>query len=384
MTKRLSGTVAVVTGASSGIGRATALELSKHGVNLILAARRSNLLEDVAKECRKSGSHAIVVPTEISDPSAVEKLANRAVREFGDFDIWINNAGVTTIGPFQDVPLEEDRRVIEVNVLGYIYGAKQAIRHFIRRGKGTLINVASIAGRLSEPYSTAYTASKHAVRGLGLSLRQELWLEDKRNIHVCTVLPAVIDTPLFQHAGNHTGHPIKAMPPVYPASQVAEAIIQLIESPQDEVFVGRPAKMFSTAESLIPWRTHKQLAKAVQKKHVREDLYAEPTGGNLFAPTSDKHKISGGWHRESSTPLGISTLFGVGALAAAALLTLLRNSEGVRRTATVTAFPGQKRRSQDRPVAVNETVSRREQGLDRTIADTFPSSDPPSSIPNPY
>jgi short-subunit dehydrogenase len=384
MAKKVSGRVAIITGASSGIGRATALELSKSGMNLVLAARRSNLLEDVAKECRKAGAHAIAVPTEISDPAAVEMLAAKAIREFGDFDIWINNAGVTTIGRFQDVPQEEDRRVIEVNVLGYLYGAKQAIRHFIRRGKGTLINVSSIVGKLSEPYSSAYTASKHAVRGLGLSLRQELWLEKHQNIHVCTVLPAVIDTPLFQHAGNHIGHPIKAMPPVYSAGEVARAILHLIETPQDEVFVGRSAKMMNTAESMIPWQTHKQLAKAIDKKHFHEALYVEPDAGNLFEPMQDKHKVSGGWHKERSKPSGISALFGIAALASAAAIAWLKNSGSSRRTATVTRFPEQPESTpQSRPLAVNETALRRERGLDRTIADTFPTSDPPSSIPNP-
>ncbi len=383
MAKRLSGMIAVVTGASSGIGRATALALSKRGVDVVLAARRKDLLEDLAKECRKNGSRAISVPTEVSDLTAVESLAIRALREFGDFDIWINNAGVTTIGRFQDVPMEEDRRLIETNLLGYMYGAKQAIRHFLRRGKGILINVSSVAGKLAEPYSAAYTASKHAIRGLGLSLRQELSLENKREIHVCTVLPATIDTPLFQHAGNHMGHPIKAMPPVYPASQVAETIIDLIETPRDEVLVGSSAKTMNTAESIIPWQTHKQLAKSVQKKHQQKELYAESTSGNLFYPVRDKHKVSGGWQEENSSALGITALMGLGALASIVALSLLRTSDTSRSTATVTQFPRHDHRaSQELPIAVND-LSRREQALDKTIEDSFPTSDPPSSLPNP-
>lgn len=389
MAKKLSGRVAVITGASSGIGRATALELSKLGVNLALAARRKDLLEDLAKECRKSEVQAVAVPTDVSDPGAMEALAIRTLREFGDFDIWINNAGVTTIGRFQDVPMEEDRCLIETNLLGYLYGAKQAIRYFTHRGSGILINVSSIAGKLAEPYSAAYTASKHGIRGLGLSLRQELWLEGKQDIHVCTVLPAVIDTPLFQHAGNHMGHLIKAMPPVYPASQVAETIVELIETPQEEVLVGSSAKAMNASESTIPWQTHKQLAKAVQKKHQYEDLYSGPTSGNLFHPLQDKQKVSGGWQRENSSGFGISAaLLGLGAMASIAAISLLRASGSPRKTATVTPFPRQSSRSvQNRPLAVNDLSgreqARREQGLDQTIEDSFPTSDPPSSIPNP-
>lgn len=390
MAKKLFGMVAVVTGASSGIGRATALELSRQGVDLVLAARRKNMLEDVAKECRREGVRAIAVPTEITDQRAVESLAASALREFGNFDIWVNNAGVTNIGRFQDIPIEEDRRLIEVNVLGYFYGAKQAIRQFTKTGKGILINIASIAGKLSEPYSAAYTASKHAIRGLGLSLRQELWLEGKQDIHVCTVLPAVIDTPLFQHAGNHIGHPIKAMPPVYSATDVADAVLDLIRNPQQEVLVGTSAKAMSTLESVMPWQTHKQLAETVRRKHMREDLYSEASSGNLFHPINDKHKVSGGWSKENRSHLGVSTLLGFGALASVAALSLLKPSSSRTRGASVTPFPErqQQNSSEQRARAVNEgpAVSQetgRERGLDKTIADSFPTSDPPSSIPNP-
>lgn len=384
MANRLLGMVAVITGASSGIGRATALELSRQGVNLVLAARRKNMLDDVVRECRREGVRAIAVPVDIADERAVELLATNALQEFGSFDIWINNAGVTSIGRFHDIPIEEDRRLIEVNVLGYLYGAKQAIRHFVQNGKGTLINVASIAGKLAEPYSTAYTASKHAIRGLGLSLRQELWLEGKENIHVCTVLPAVIDTPLFQHAGNHMGHPIKAMPPVYPATDVADTILDLIRNPQDEVLVGTSAKAMNAMETVMPWQTHKQLAEQVHKKHQREDLHAETTSGNLFQPAKDKYKVSGGWEKENKSALTTPALFGLGALASAVAITWLKTAATNRSRAVITPFPEQTQVTmQERPMAVNEGPISREKGLDKTIADTFPTSDPPSTIPNP-
>lgn len=384
MAKKLSETVAVITGASSGIGRATALELSKQGASLVLAARRKDLLEKLTKECKKHGCRAIAVETDVTKEEDVGALALQALREFGAFDVWINNAGVTTVGRFQDVPIEEDRRLIETNVLGYIYGAKYAIKHFHRRGRGTLINVSSIAGKLSEPYSASYTASKHAIRGLSLSLRQELWLEGNQNIHVCTVMPAVIDTPLFQHAGNHMGHPLKAMPPVYPATDVAETIVDLIHSPQDEVFVGTSGKVMNATESVMPWQTHKQLAKTVEKKHQKQDLYAEASSGNLFEPMAAGRTVSGGWQKENRSGFGSSLLLGLGVLASAAAVSVVRSSGSIRRSATVTPFPGSDRQdAQNLPMAVNDVSVRREHGLDKTLSDSFPNSDPPSTLPNP-
>jgi NADP-dependent 3-hydroxy acid dehydrogenase YdfG len=161
--------VVVLTGASSGIGRATAHVLARRGARLVLAARDAAALEGVANECKELGSTAIVVPTDVTDARAVRDLAESALSQFGTMDVWINNVGVGAVGRYDLVPLESHRRVIESNLLGHMHGSHVALTHFRRRRRGTLINMISIGGWLSAPYAAAYTASKFALKGFGQS-----------------------------------------------------------------------------------------------------------------------------------------------------------------------------------------------------------------------
>lgn len=182
---RIKNSVVVITGAASGIGRATALRFARRRTSLVLASRRVEALESLVAECAALGSRAIAVPTDTSDHDAVQELASRAVEEFGRIDVWVNNAAVSFFSPFLEVPLRDFERVIDVNVMGYVYGARAALERMQDQGSGVLVNVASIVGEVPQPYTSAYSVSKAAVRALGVSLRSELTLDRKKHIHVC-------------------------------------------------------------------------------------------------------------------------------------------------------------------------------------------------------
>jgi short-subunit dehydrogenase len=298
MPRKLRDSVVVITGASSGIGRAAALEFAEKGATLLLAARREDALREVAHECELRGARAQAVPTDVTKEDEVRNLARRAVESYGRIDVWVNNAAVSLFGRFEETPPEDYRRVIETNVFGYIHGARAVLPYFREQGSGVLLNVSSIVGKTGQPYTSAYVASKSAIIGLSTSLRQEL--RDEKHIHVCTVLPASIDTPLFQQAGNYTGRATKAPNPVTDPETVAKAIVSAAKSPKREVVTGIGGRMMLMQWRSMPGFVERSIAMQVEKDHF-QDLPAPPTQGNLFRPMPEWAKVSGGWREQAPT-----------------------------------------------------------------------------------
>jgi NAD(P)-dependent dehydrogenase (short-subunit alcohol dehydrogenase family) len=299
MPRKIADSVVVITGASSGIGRATALAFAREGAAVVLAARRAEALHELARECEGLGARAVAVPTDVTDEAAVQALAERAQEEFGSLDVWVNNAGVTVFGRFDETPTDQFRRVIETDLFGYVHGARAALLVFRRKGGGVLVNVASMVSWVPTPYASAYAAAKFAVRALGQSLRQELLVEGTKGVHVITVMPATFDTPLFQHSGNHTGRNVKAMPPVYPAEQVARAILRNVRRPRPEIPVGNSARIFTLSARMAPGLTEALAARMVDRQHLGDTPTAS-TPGNLFEPLPETTGISGGWEGKRS------------------------------------------------------------------------------------
>lgn len=277
MELKLSEAIVVITGASSGIGQATALRIAKRGGTLVLAARRQEALEKVARKCRDLGGKAIVVPTDVTNEDEIKALAERALQSFGRIDVWINNAGVYMLSRFENTPADAFRRVMETNFFGYVNGARAVLPQFRRQGHGTLINISSVLGKIGSPLATAYASSKFAVTGFSECLRNEQ--RDMPEIHVCTILPATIDTPIFQHAANYTGREIQALPPVHRVVDVAKAIVRCIREPEDEVFVGLPKPVAALAR-MAPGLTSRVMARRI-RKHFK-NAPRPSNSGNLF------------------------------------------------------------------------------------------------------
>jgi short-subunit dehydrogenase len=278
------GKVVVVTGASSGFGRGTALELARRGASVVLAARSAETLQGLARECEGAGGRAVAVPTDVSDRAAVEGLAEKAVAAFGHFDCWINDAGVASIGRFDEVPMEDHEQVIRTDPIGTVAGSHCAMKHFRQRGAGTLINVASVIGKIPAPYYASYAAAKFGVVGLGDALRQELSQEGVKDIRVCTVMPMAHSTEFFEHAGNYTGKEARPIPPTYDPKVTIDKLVQLVVEPEDEVITGWQGTMFNFFHKLMPNVIEKVMGANTAKTQLKDPPPASKSSGTVHQP----------------------------------------------------------------------------------------------------
>lgn len=294
--RSLRDSVVVLTGASSGIGRATAWAFAERGAKLVLAARSRESLEDVANECRARGAEAVAVATDVRDEGSVESLRRTAVETFGHIDTWVNDAAVYMLGPLESTPVEAIRDLFATNVMGTIHGVRAAVSQFRAQGYGVVISMGSVAGKVAYAQAAAYCASKHAIVAINEALRQEL---QGTRIEACLVSPATVDTPLFQHAANYTGREIIAMRPIYTPERVASAIISCAERPRRDVVVGAAPRLMALTRRLSPWLFERMQPKMVASDHLGRD--AAPTDvGNLIEPKAP-HSVTGGWKERRET-----------------------------------------------------------------------------------
>lgn len=319
------GRVVVITGASSGIGRATALRFAKNDDSVVVAARRKNLLKDLAEECEELGAEAVAVETDVSNERSVEKLAKTAEKNFGRIDVWINDAGVGAVGKFDEVKPEEHHRVIETNLDGTINGSWYALKQFKEQREGVLINISSVLGKITQPYMSSYSASEHGIRALSACIRQELWLDELEDVHVCAVFPQSVDTPFFQHEANRTGFRIKPAPPIETPEHVAEVIFRLADKPQDEAHVGKMGKFMAMEQMFARGMTEKRMSVMTKRKFFDRSRKERPHSGILWkVDKSDNGDIHGGWRNESSWKKPVSVA-GIAAPAAVGLYFILKN-----------------------------------------------------------
>ncbi|PYY50841.1 SDR family NAD(P)-dependent oxidoreductase [Curtobacterium sp. MCBD17_023] len=290
MGSRFRGKVVVITGASSGIGRAAAHEFAKQGATLVLAARGEQSLEEAAAECRKLGAEAVAVPTDVADERQVNDLVGTVTSRFGRIDVFVGNAALFVYGLFEQTPTEAFKRVVDTNLHGHVHAVKALLPHWKQRGEGTYVLVGSIQSLLSAPYQSAYVTSKHAALGLMDVLADE---HLGTRIRFGAVLPSTIDTPIYQNGANYTEKASHPLPPTVSVQRAAKAVVAEALHPKRNRYVGRIQAALVPAEFIVPWLFHRITRPAVEVFALRGKQ--APTDGNLYAPTDAGNATDGGW-----------------------------------------------------------------------------------------
>ncbi|MCU1228807.1 MAG: putative oxidoreductase [Acidobacteria bacterium] len=316
--------VIVITGASSGIGHATALAFARRGDSIVLASRGRDALSTVAREVAEAGGTPLIVETDVSRYEECERVVREAIAAFGQIDVWINNAAVAEWTPFAFAEPSTIARVIDVNLLGVLYATRAVLPHFRHRRRGTLINVASAVADRAVPLLSTYSASKAAVKSFSEALRMELRAE-RSGVDVVVIMPSAINTPFYTWGRSRLGvrpHPISV---IYPPEAVAKAIVQASEHPRRDVYVGAVGKLLSVAQRISPRAVDAYMLQ--NRRMIRQQLSGKRDRGesNLFTSPNES-AIAGQFPRETRVKRSLLRAATAGVIAAAGVAWLLRRN----------------------------------------------------------
>jgi NAD(P)-dependent dehydrogenase (short-subunit alcohol dehydrogenase family) len=284
--------VVVLMGASSGIGRLTALRLAERGARVVVSARSQEGLDSLVEEIREAGGKATAITAEVADFEQVQAVADRAVQEYGRLDTWVHLAAVLLVASFEETEPEEFERVIDVNLMGQVYGAMAALPRIKREGRGALIHVSSMGAKRSIPLQSAYCASKHGIDGFLEALRVELRREGVP-VSVTQVMPATINTPFFDKARTKLGVKPVAPPPIYQPGVVADAILHAAEHPVRDLVVGGAARAVITGQQISSRLLDALLERFGFEVHYTDEPKTEDAPDNLFGPVQGFDTVEG-------------------------------------------------------------------------------------------
>ena len=291
----------VITGASSGIGLATALMAAERGASLVLVARDPDGLTAAADRCREAGGPGTRVETvaaDVADYAALRLVAQRAKESFGGFDTWVNNAGASVYGRLEDIPMEDARQVFETNYWGTVHGSLVAVDHFRERGPSggrgmALINIGSVLSDRAIPLQGQYCATKHAIKGFTDALRMELE-KDGVPVSVSLIKPSSINTPYPEHAANYMPDAAPKLPePAYEPEVVARAILACAEKPVREVTVGAKDGVLAWASKVAPGAVDKVMESALFEQQKDYTGTGGPSKGALHEPQPGGARVRG-------------------------------------------------------------------------------------------
>jgi NAD(P)-dependent dehydrogenase (short-subunit alcohol dehydrogenase family) len=275
--------VVAIVGASSGIGRETALQFAKRNAKVVVSARTESGLASLVAEIKASGGDAIAIPADVAEFEQVKSIADKTIEHYGRLDTWVHAAGTAIISPFEQVTPEEFKRVIDVNLMGAVYGAMVAMPYLRQTGRGAFIAVSSVEARRSMPLQTSYSASKHGMEGFLDSLRSELKHEGFP-ISITNIMPSVINTPFYNKARTKLGVMPTGVPPYYQPSLVAEAILHTAENPTRDLIVGDVGRIIDFLQKIAPDLTDTLVGAIAVPGQRTERIKATDDPNNLFEP----------------------------------------------------------------------------------------------------
>ncbi|MGW3889876.1 SDR family NAD(P)-dependent oxidoreductase [Micromonospora chokoriensis] len=281
--------VVVVVGATSGIGRATARAFAERGDRLVLAARATTTLAEVRGEC--AAVDVLTVPTDVTEPGALDALMDAALERFGDVDVWVHTAAVMAYGRFDELPGRVFDQVVRTDLLGTAESVRVALRHFRAAGAGTVVVTGSVLGHITAPYMSAYVASKWGLQGLLRTVQQEL--RDNPRIRLSLVNPGSVDTPVYQQAANYLGRIGRPPPPVASPHRVARAIVHCVDRPRREVSVGRLNVLLRAGFTVLPG-VYDVLVGPLMRAAGLSGRPVAAHDGSVFAPNPAGEAVRGG------------------------------------------------------------------------------------------
>ena len=294
--------VVVITGASAGVGRATAQTFGRRGARVGLLARGRDGLEGAKAEIEAAGAKALVLPTDVSDAQAVEAAAGEVEERFGPIDVWVNNAMVSVFSPVKEMTAEEFRRVTEVTYLGTVYGTLAALKRMLPRNRGSIVQVGSALAYRGIPLQSAYCGSKHAIQGFTESLRSEL-IHDRSDVQLTMVQMPALNTPQFGWVRSRLPRKPQPVPPIFQPEVAAEAIVWAAQHRRNELWVGWPAVKAIWGNKLIPRELDYYLARTGYDSQQTDEPVDQDRKDNLWEPLPGDHGAHGSFdnraHRRS-------------------------------------------------------------------------------------
>jgi NAD(P)-dependent dehydrogenase (short-subunit alcohol dehydrogenase family) len=324
--------VVVITGASAGVGRATAREFARRGARIALLARGTDGLEAAQREVEELGGTGIVIPVDVANADQVEAAAARVEIDLGQIDIWVNNAMASVFSPIKEMTPEEFQRVTEVTYLGCVYGTLAALKRMLPRDRGMIVQVGSALAYRGIPLQSAYCAAKHAVQGFCDSLRCEL-LHDKSGVRLTTVQLPALNTPQFGWVKSRLPRKVQPVPPIFQPEVAAEAIYFAAHNPRREFYVGAPSVAVIVANKFVPGLLDRYLARTGYDSQQYDGPEDPNRSNNLWEPVPGDHGAHGDfdararnwsqqlWTSEHRTWLAL----GIVTLGISGLLALLKN-----------------------------------------------------------